>query len=99
MVWWLLIVKGLGMCMYPLDATLTNLDTIHGPKPTNGGATQRQIPYIQLFRRLPLITDEFGHGTNSIGKVISLPLHAVQGHPNWMSYTTWESVLMWRSPG
>jgi hypothetical protein len=43
MVRWLLIIKGIGMYMYPLDATLMGLDTIHGPKVKNGGVAPRQI--------------------------------------------------------
>jgi hypothetical protein len=45
-----------------------------------------------------LILDEFGHETNSIGKCISLPFQGVQERPNWMSYVTWESVLIWTTP-
>jgi hypothetical protein len=40
-MWKLLIIKGLGMWKYPLDATLMGLDMIHGPKAKNDGAAPR----------------------------------------------------------
>jgi hypothetical protein len=89
-----LIIKGLGMCKYPLNATLMGLDMIHGPKAKNGGVAPRQILDVQLFQRFPLIPDEFGHETNTIGNVISLTFQGVQECPNWMSCATWASVLM-----
>jgi hypothetical protein len=74
------------------------IDMIHSPKAKNGGAAPRQILNIELFQRSLLILDEFGHETNSIGKCISLPFQGVQERPNWMSYVTWESVLIWATP-
>jgi hypothetical protein len=49
------------------------LDMIQGPKVINDGAAPRQILDIKLFLLLPLIPDDFRHGTNFIGKFISLP--------------------------
>jgi hypothetical protein len=99
MVWRILIIKSLGMFKYPLDATLMGLDTIHGPTTKNCGAAPRQISDVQLFRWLPLISDEFRHGTSSIGNFISLSFQWVQKRPNWMAYATWASVLMWTTLG
>jgi hypothetical protein len=45
-----------------------------------------------------LIPDEYGHGTSSILKDISLSFQGVQEHPNWMSYATWASVIIWTAP-
>jgi hypothetical protein len=97
MVWQLLIIKGLGMYRYPLYAPLMGLDTIHGPKAKNGSAALRQILDIQLFRWSPLISDEFGHETCSIGNFISLPSHVVQEWPNWILYAS--CTLLWRWGG
>jgi hypothetical protein len=44
---------------------------IHGLKAKNGGAVLGQILDVQLIKRLPSISDAFGHGTSSIGKFIS----------------------------
>jgi hypothetical protein len=54
---------------------------------------------VRLFRRSLLIPAEFGNGTSSVGNFISLPFKRVQEWPNWMSYATWESVLMWTTLG
>jgi hypothetical protein len=64
------------------------LDMIHGPKAKNDGAALRQILDVKLFQRFPLIPDDFGHRTSSIGNVISLTFQGVQKLPNWMSYAT-----------
>jgi hypothetical protein len=48
------------------------LDTRHNPKGKNGSVAPRQILDVQ-----GLIPDEFGHGTNSIGNVISLTFEGV----------------------
>jgi hypothetical protein len=74
-------------------------DTIDGPKAKNGNTAPRQILDAQLFRRSPLIPNELRRGTSSIRKYMSLPFHGVQEHPNWMSYATWASVLIWTAPG
>jgi hypothetical protein len=75
------------------------LHTIHSPKAKNGGATRRQILDVQLFRWFSLIPDDFGYVTSSIGIFISLPFQGVQERPNWMTYVTWASVLIWIAPG
>jgi hypothetical protein len=62
------IIKGIGFCRYPLDASLMGLDMIHGPKAKNGGAAPRQILDVQLFRWFPLISDEFELGPVSLGR-------------------------------
>jgi hypothetical protein len=74
------------------------LHTIHGPKAKNGGAAPRQILDVKLFQGFPLIPDDFRCGTSSIRKFISLPFQGVQECPNWMSYVTRTSVLIWRAP-
>jgi hypothetical protein len=58
------------------------LDTIHDPRAKNGGVAPKQILDVKLFRRFPLIMDDFRHGTSSIGKVISLPFQGVQEFHN-----------------
>jgi hypothetical protein len=58
------------------------LQTKHSPKAKKGGATLKQILDVQLFRRFQSIPDDFGHGTSSIKKDISLPFHGVQERPN-----------------
>jgi hypothetical protein len=78
----------------PPGCNPNGLDTIHGPKAKNGGAAQRQILDVQLIRRFPLISVEFRHGTSSIGTDIFLTFQIVQEQPNWMSYVTWESLLL-----
>jgi hypothetical protein len=74
------------------------LDMIHGPKAKHGGATSRQIQDIKLFWWFPLIPDDFRYGPSSIGNTISLPFQEVQERPNWMSYATWASALIWTAP-
>jgi hypothetical protein len=78
---------------------LNGLDTIHDPNAKKGVAAPRQILEVQLFRQSPLIFDVFGHGTNSIKKVVSIHFEAIQERPNWMSYATWASILIWTAPG
>jgi hypothetical protein len=78
--------KGSWDVQVPSGCNLNELDTIHGPKAKNNGTAPRQILDIQLFHRFPLIPDEFGHGTSSIGTFISLYFQGVQEHPNWISY-------------
>jgi hypothetical protein len=78
--------KGSRDVQVPPRRNPNGLDTIHGPKAKNGGIAPRQILDVQLFWRFMLIPDEFGHGTSSIGKNISLPFHRTQECPNWMSY-------------
>jgi hypothetical protein len=75
------------------------LDTIHDTNAKNGGAVPRQILDVQLFQRFLLILHDFGHGTNSIVKAISLPFEGVQEHLNWMSFVNWALVLIWTVPG
>jgi hypothetical protein len=70
------------MYMYTLDAILMGLGMIHGTKAKNGDVAPRQILDGQLICVFLLIPDEFGHGTSSIGMVISLPFQRLQEHPN-----------------
>jgi hypothetical protein len=43
-------IKVLRMCKYSLDAILTGLDIIHGPKkPKYGGMVSRYIVYVHLY--------------------------------------------------
>jgi hypothetical protein len=90
--------KGSRDMQVPPGCNPNGLDTIHGPKAKNGSAAPRYILDVQLFQRSPLIPDEFGHGTNSIRNLISLPFHGVQELPSWMSYVTWTSVSIWTPP-
>jgi hypothetical protein len=85
------------MCKYAPRCNPDGLDMIHGPKAKNGSGP-RQILDVQFFERSLLISDEFGHGTSSIGMYISLPFQAAKERPNWMLYATWESVLIWTTP-
>jgi hypothetical protein len=90
--------KGYSDVQVPPGCNPNGLDTIHGPKAKNDGATARQILDVQFFRCFLFIPDEFGHGTSSIGDAISLTFHGVQECPNWMSYVTCALVLMWIAP-
>jgi hypothetical protein len=78
MMRWLLNIKSLGMCKYPLDATLISLDTIHDPKANKRPHNTKTNFGRPLFQRFVLILDEFEHVTSSIGKDISLPFQRVQ---------------------
>jgi hypothetical protein len=82
----------------PLGRNPNGLDTIHGPNAKNDGTTPRQILNVQLFWRFPWITVEFGYGTSSIRKAISLPFQGVQELPNWVLYAACTLVLMWTAP-
>ena len=95
----LLIIRGLGTCKDPLDATLMGSHEIHGPEAKDGGAAPGQFLDVKLSRQFPTTHNEFRHGIRSVGKVIFLAFHPYKERPKRSKYATWESILVQTAPG